>query len=179
MATLEIVYDPDPILREKAKRIKSFDANLRKLVADMFETMHVANGVGLAAPQVNQSLRLLVIEILPDKREGEKGVKVALCNPEIVKASDEMVSDIEACLSIRGWYGEVPRHRWVVVKAQNPEGKEVRIKAEDYYARVLQHEIDHLNGILFTDRIVDITTLRRIEPESSQEEQEEFAEAEV
>jgi peptide deformylase len=179
MATLEIVYDPDPILREKAKRIKTFDANLRKLVADMFETMHVANGVGLAAPQVDLSLRLLVIEILPDKREGEKGVKVALCNPEIVKASDEMVSDIEACLSIRGWYGEVPRHRWVVVKAQNPEGKEVRIKAEDYYARVLQHEIDHLNGILFTDRIVDITTLRRVEPESSEQAQEELAEAEV
>ena len=172
MAILELTYDPNPILREKAKRIKTFDSNLRKLVADMFETMHASNGVGLAAPQINQSLRLLVIEILPDKREGEKGVKVVLCNPEIVKASDEMVSDIEACLSIRGWYGEVPRHRWVVVKAQNPEGKEVRIKAEDYYARVLQHEIDHLNGILFTDRIVDITTLRRIEPESSQEEQE-------
>jgi peptide deformylase len=179
MATLEIVYDPDPVLREKAKRIKTFDPNLRKLVADMFETMRVASGVGLAAPQVNLSIRLLVIEILPDKREGEKGVKVALCNPEIVKASDEMVSDIEACLSIRGWYGEVPRHRWVVVKAQNPEGKEVRIKAEDYYARVLQHEIDHLNGILFTDRIVDITTLRRVEPESYQEQQEELAEAEV
>ncbi len=175
MAVLELTYDPNPILREKAKRIKTFDANLRKFVADMFETMRVSNGVGLAAPQVNQSIRLIVIEILPDKREGEKGVKVALCNPEIVKASDEMVSDIEACLSIRGWYGEVPRHRWVVVKAQNPEGKEVRIKAEDYYARVLQHEIDHLNGILFTDRIVDISTLRRIEPETS-EEQSELAE---
>jgi peptide deformylase len=175
MAVLELTYDPNPILREKAKRIKTFDANLRKLVADMFETMRVENGVGLAAPQINQSIRLLVIEILPDRREGEKGVKVALCNPEIVKASDEMISDLEACLSIRGWYGEVPRHRWVVVKAQNPEGKEVRIKAEDYYARVLQHEIDHLNGILFTDRIVDISTLRRIEPETS-EEQSELAE---
>jgi peptide deformylase len=172
MAVLELTYDPNPILREKAKRIKTFDANLRKLVADMFETMRVENGVGLAAPQINQSLRLLVIEILPDRREGEKGVKVALCNPEIVKASDETVSDIEACLSIRGWYGEVPRHRWVVIKAQTPEGKEVRIKAEDYYARVLQHEIDHLNGILFTDRVVDITTLRRIEPEPSEEESE-------
>ncbi|MDQ3707224.1 MAG: peptide deformylase [Chloroflexota bacterium] len=175
MAVLDMVYDPNPILREKARRIKTFDASLRKLVADMFETMRVENGVGLAAPQINQSIRLLVIEILPDRREGEKGVKVVLCNPEIVKASDEMVSDLEACLSIRGWYGEVPRHRWVVVKAQNPEGKEVRIKAEDYYARVLQHEIDHLNGILFTDRVVDISTLRRIEPETS-EEQSELAE---
>lgn len=172
MAVLQLTYDPNPILREKAKRIKTFDANLRKLVADMFETMRVENGVGLAAPQINHSVRLIVIEILPDRREGEKGVKVALCNPEIVKASDEMVPDIEACLSIPGWYGEVPRHRWVVVKAQNPEGKEVRIKAEDYYARVLQHEIDHLNGVLFTDRIVDIRTLRRVEPETSPEQSE-------
>ncbi|MDQ6695589.1 MAG: peptide deformylase [Chloroflexota bacterium] len=172
MAVLDITYEPNPILREKAKRIKVFDAGMRKLAADMFDTMHASKGVGLAAPQVGRSIRLLVAELEPDKRENERGFKVALVNPEIVKVSDEMVSDIEGCLSIPGWVGDVPRHQSVTVKAQTPEGKEVRIKADDYFARVLQHEIDHLNGILFTDRIEDIKTLRRIDPEASEEEVE-------
>ena len=171
MALLEIRFDPDPVLRQKAKRLKSFDANLRKLASDMFETMHANNGVGLAAPQIGQPIRLLVAEYVPDKKEDERGFKVALCNPEIVKASEETFSDYEACLSIPGWAGEVPRHVSVVVKAQTPEGKEVRIKAEDYFARVLQHEIDHLNGILFTDRVVDIKSLHRLDPEMSEEEE--------
>src|SRR5687768_4714607 len=170
MAILPITYDPDPLLREKAKRIKTFDAGLRKLVEDMFETMHSSVGVGLAAPQIGQSIRLLVAELKPDKETKERGFKVALCNPEIVKASEEMVSDFEGCLSIPGWIGEVPRHVSVVVKAQTPEGKEMRIKANDYYARVLQHEIDHLNGILFTDRVVDIKTIQRLDPRTPEEE---------
>jgi peptide deformylase len=172
MALLQMRFDPDPVLREKAKRIKTFDANLRKLVQDMFETMHAENGVGLAAPQIGQSIRVLVAELEPNKRENEKGFKVALCNPEIVKASEEIASDVEGCLSIPGWIGEVPRHTSITVKAQTPEGKEVRIKAQDYYARVLQHEIDHLNGVLFTDRIEDISTLRKISPETSEEEEQ-------
>ncbi len=170
MALLDMRYDPDPVLREKAKRIKSFDANLRKLAADMFETMHANIGVGLAAPQIGQSIRLLVAELEPDPKEGERGFRVALCNPEIVKASEEMEDGLEGCLSIPGWVGEVPRHVSVIVKAQTPEGKEVRIKAEHYYARVLQHEIDHLNGILFPDRVVNIKTLKRISPEADEEE---------
>lgn len=172
MAILDLTYDPNPILREKAKRIRSFDAPLRKLAGDMFETMRANKGVGLAAPQIGQSIRLLVVEIEQNKREGERGVKIALCNPEIVKANDEMFSDLEACLSIPGWYADIPRHTSIVVKGQTPEGKEMRIKAQDYYARVLQHEIDHLNGILFTDRVVDITTLRQIEPEATEAEVE-------
>ncbi len=178
MAHLEIVFDPNPILREKAKRIKTFDASLRKLTADMFETMRAGHGVGLAAPQIGKPIRLLVAEFEPDKGErGEKGeklrgFKVALCNPEIVRASDESATDIEGCLSIPGWVGDVPRHVSIVVKGQTPEGKEVRIKAEDYYARVLQHEIDHLNGILFTDRVEDIKTLRKIDPQATEEEVE-------
>ena len=171
MALLDLRYDPDPILREKAKRIKTFDASLRKLVGDMFETMHANNGVGLAAPQIGLSIRVLVAELEPNPKEKEKGFKVALCNPEIVKASDDLETGPEGCLSIPGWIGDVPRHTAVTVKGQTPEGKEVRIKAQDYYARVLQHEIDHLNGVLFTDRIVDINTLRRIEPEASEEEE--------
>jgi peptide deformylase len=167
MAKLEVKRDPDPILREKAKRIKTFDGNLRKLAADMLETMHENAGVGLAAPQIGLSMRLFVAEYVPDKEEienGERGFKVTLCNPEIVKSSDEVESMLEGCLSIPGWVGEVPRHVSVTVKAQTPEGKEVRLKADHYFARVLQHEIDHLNGVLFTDRIVDIKTLRKIDP---------------
>jgi peptide deformylase len=170
MALLDLRYEPDPILHEKAKRIKTFDANLRKLAADMFETMHANNGVGLAAPQIGQSIRLLVAEYAPDPKEGEKGFKVALCNPEIVKASEEMETGAEGCLSIPGWIGDVPRHVSVTVKGQTPEGKELRIKAQDYYARVLQHEIDHLNGVLFTDRVVNLDSLRRIPADESEEE---------
>lgn len=175
MAKLDVKYDPDPILRTKAKRIKTFDANLRKLAADMLETMHANAGVGLAAPQIGLSMRLLVAEYAPDKEEieaGERGFKVALCNPEIVKSSDETESMVEGCLSIPGWIGEVPRHVSVTVKAQTPEGKEVRLKADHYFARVLQHEIDHLNGVLFTDRIVDIKTLRKLDPEMDEAEVE-------
>jgi peptide deformylase len=171
MTQLEMRYEPDPVLREKAKRIKVFDAKLRKLAEDMFETMHANTGVGLAAPQVGLPIRLLVAEHTPDPEDKEeRGFRVALVNPEIVKASDEMETGPEGCLSIPGWIGEVPRHTGITVKAQTPEGKEVRIKAEHYYARVLQHEIDHLNGILFTDRVTDLNTLRRIDPQADEEE---------
>ena len=171
MPLLQVTYEPDPILREKAKRIKTFGPALRKLAADMLETMHANNGVGIAAPQVGQSIRLLVAELAPNKEEDEPGFKVALVNPEIVKADKEMASGFEGCLSIPGWIGEVPRHVAVTVKAQTLEGKEIRIKAHDYFARVLQHEIDHLDGILFTDRIVDISTLQRLDPDTSEEEE--------
>jgi peptide deformylase len=174
MPLLSIKYDPDPVLREKARRIKTFDANLRKLSNDMLETMHAANGVGLAAPQIGLSIRLIVAEYVPDPKEekGERGFKAILCNPEIVKVSDETETASEGCLSIPGWIGDVPRHSSVTVKGQNVEGKEVRIKAEGYFARVLQHEIDHINGILFTDRIIDIKTLRRISADATEEEVE-------
>ena len=162
----------DPALRQKARLVESFDPPLAQLVGDMFETMRASKGVGLAAPQIGQSIRVLVAELEPNKQEGEKGFKVALCNPEIVKASTEMDPEYEGCLSIPGWIGEVPRHVAVTVKGQSPEGKEVRIRAEGYYARVLQHELDHLNGVLFTDRIVDIKTLHRLDPDTSPEEEQ-------
>jgi peptide deformylase len=171
MSLLPIRYDPDPILRDKAKRIKTFDAALRKLASDMFETMHATNGVGLAAPQIGLSIRLLVAELKPDKKERDPGFKIALCNPEIVKRSEDTYTDYEGCLSIPGWVGEVPRHVEITVKGQTPEGKEMRLKASDYYARVLQHEIDHLDGVLFTDRVVDIKTLHQLEPERTEEEE--------
>ena len=175
MAKLGIRYDPDPVLREKAKRVKTFDGALRKLAEDMLETMHENAGVGLAVPQIGLSMRLLVAEYVPDKEDiesGERGFKVILCNPEIVKSSEEMETGLEGCLSIPGWVGDVPRHVSVTVKGQTPEGKELRLKADHYFARVLQHEIDHLNGVLFTDRIEDIETLRKIDPAMDEEEKE-------
>ena len=176
MAILDIKFDPDPILREKAKRVKTFDGALRKLVADMFETMHAGNGVGLAAPQIGLSIRVLVAELEADKKEKQPGFKIALCNPEIVKRGNELEDGYEGCLSIPGWIGEVPRHTSITVKGQTPEGKEVRLRANDYFARVLQHEIDHLDGILFTDRIVDIKTLQRADAEEMTAEEEKLLE---
>jgi peptide deformylase len=175
MAKLDVRYDPDPVLREKAKRVKTFDGALRKLAADMLETMHENAGVGLAAPQIGLSMRLLVAEYVPDKEDiesGERGFKVILCNPELVKSSEEMEVMLEGCLSIPGWVGDVPRHVSVTVKGLTPEGKEVRLKADHYFARVLQHEIDHLNGVLFTDRIEDIKTLRKLDPAMDEDEKE-------
>jgi peptide deformylase len=175
MAKLGIRYDPDPVLREKAKRVKTFDGALRKLAEDMLETMHENAGVGLAAPQIGLSMRLLVAEYVPDKEDiesGERGFKVILCNPEIVKSSEEFETGLEGCLSIPGWVGDVPRHVSVTVKGQTPEGKELRLKADHYFARVLQHEIDHLNGVLFTDRIEDIKTLRKLDPAMDEDEKE-------
>lgn len=134
------------VLRAKAKKVSRFDEHLERLIADMWETMHDAPGVGLAAPQVGQSIRVLVAQYEDNA--------VALVNPEIIKRSEETVLGTEGCLSIPGIVGDnVERHEGVVVKARNPKGKEIRVRADGWFARVLQHEIDHLDGILFTDRI--------------------------
>jgi peptide deformylase len=146
MALRTIYTVEHPVLRRKAKKVSRFDAYIERLVHDMFETMRAAPGVGLAGPQIGESIRVLVAEY-----EDES---VALVNPEIIKRSDETLLGTEGCLSIPGIVGEdVPRAAAVTVKARNPHGKEVRISAEGWFARILQHEIDHLDGILFTDRI--------------------------
>jgi len=150
-----------PELRRKAKRIKDFNQALRALVADMFETLQAANGLGLAAPQIGVSLRVVVIEIPADEESGEKGRRYALCNPEIVKASGEEYAE-EGCLSLPGLFGEVKRAATVTVKGFTPEGKPIRVKGEGLLARVLQHELDHLDGILFIDRLERLDKLRRV-----------------
>ena len=157
MAIRKIYTVDHPVLRRKAKKINRFDTYLDRLVADMFETMRAAPGVGLAAPQIGESIRVLVAEY-----EDEH---VALVNPEILKKSDEILLGTEGCLSIPGVVGEdVPRAAAVTVKARDPKGKEVRIKAEGWFARILQHEIDHLDGILFTDHIPP-EKVRPVEPD--------------
>lgn len=156
MAVLEIIQPDNPVLRKKAHKVQSFDSKLQTLIDDMIETMLDAPGVGLAAPQVAVSQRLIVVK-LPDDEDGKKehgkdaGVLYVVANPEIAKASKEMVEGTEACLSIPGFFGTVERHQKVTVKGLDREGKPIRVKAEDWLARVFQHEIDHLDGRLYID----------------------------
>lgn len=158
MTVLKIIQPDNPILRKKAIKVTGFgDKKLQQLIDDMIETMIAAPGVGLAAPQVAQSLRLIVVR-LPDDSEEDRaeygehaGVTYVVTNPKIIKASHEMVSGVEGCLSLPGLLGEVDRHEMIVVTGQDRHGKDFRIKAEGWLARVFQHEIDHLEGRLFID----------------------------
>lgn len=156
MAIIPIRQAPDPVLRQKAKKVRFFDASLRKLIQDMRETMHAAPGVGLAAPQVGVTLRIAVIG-LPEEED------IVLINPQIVRKTGERLID-EGCLSIPGYLGEVKRAVSVTVKALNLHGKEIRIKGVDLLAQALEHEIDHLNGVLYIDHLESRDKLRKIEP---------------
>jgi len=170
MGILPIRIAGDPVLRERAKRVRKVDASIHKLIDDMIDTMRAAPGVGLAAPQVGVSLRVVVIETPDD------GL-MALINPEVVKASGER-RVTEGCLSVPGYQAEITRSRQVTVKALNREGKEVRIKAADsLLAQALEHEIDHVNGILYIDYLKDADEL--IPVRRSVDDGEEPEEAEV
>jgi len=161
MAILTIRTLPDPILRQKAKRVRTIDRSVKKLIADMLETLHADDGrVGLAANQVGVSLRVTVIGI-PDEED------IILVNPEIVRRKGERLVN-EGCLSIPGYIGQLYRAETVTAKGLGPDGKEVRIKAEGLLAQALEHETDHLNGILYIDRMESMDTLRKIEPEDTQ-----------
>jgi peptide deformylase len=158
MGLRTIVSLPDPVLRRKARPVTRFDSNLQALIEDMIETMRVAPGVGLAAPQVNVSQRLIVVEYAEhEDAEGteEKPVKkkmFVIANPEIIKTSEETVTGVEGCLSVPGVVGEVERFLAIQVKGLNRHGKPMKIKVEGWLARIFQHEIDHLDGIVFPDR---------------------------
>ncbi len=160
MATREIVTLPDPVLRQKARKVPAVTEDIRYLIDDMVETMRVAPGVGLAAPQVGDSRRVIVIEYAePPEQEGEPARPpklFTLVNPEIVRHWSEQVTGVEGCLSIPGYLGEVERHESVTVKALNRHGQPVRIKAAGWLARIFQHEIDHLDGTLFIDRAAEV-----------------------
>ena len=162
MAIREIITLPHPTLRRKARKVTEVDKPLQALIDDMIETMREAPGVGLAAPQVNESIRLIVVEYADDEdeedgKETPKKLFVAI-NPEIVAASDEMVTGIEACLSIPGMVGEVERHEAIIIKALNRHGKPYKIKAEGWLARIFQHEMDHLDGVVYPDRASRVWT---------------------
>ena len=156
MTLRAIVTLPDPVLKRKAHTVNKFDKDLKTLLDDMVETMREAPGVGLAAPQVGLSERLIVVEYYEHEQDEENEdapKKVwAMINPEIVKTSEETLMGVEGCLSIPGLVGEVERHAEINVKGLNRHGKPMKIKAKGWLARIFQHEIDHLNGVLFTER---------------------------
>lgn len=148
----EIVTVPAPVLRRKALKVNDFGASLQRLIDDMVETMRDAPGVGLAAPQVDVPLRVIVVEYGEDQDEDKPPKLYVLVNPEIVRASQETEMGVEGCLSIPGIAGEVERSLAVTVKGFNRRGQPIKVKAQGWLARIFQHEIDHLDGVLFTDR---------------------------
>jgi len=164
MAIREIVFIPDPVLRRKAHKITEFDKELQTLIDDMVETLRAAPGVGLAAPQVGISERLIVVEYGDDEDESVPKKLFVVVNPEIVQASEEKVEGVEGCLSIPRVAGEVERHLEVVVRGQNRQGRPVKIRAKGWIARIFQHEIDHLDGVLFTDRASKVWRVQENEP---------------
>jgi peptide deformylase len=158
MAVLEIRTLPDPVLRRKAKKVSGADPSVKKLIANMIETMHEANGVGLAAPQIGVSLRIVTI-CMPE----EDAEEIVLINPEIVKKSGEREIE-ERCLSVPGYAGKVKRAVTVTVKGRDENWKEIRIKADELLAQALEHEINHLDGVLFVDLLESPDKLTRVEP---------------
>jgi len=153
MVVRRILTADEPILREKTKRVADFDASLHRLLDDLLETMRDAPGIGLAANQVGVPLQVAVIEI--------DGKVTELINPKLVRRSGSMV-DWEGCLSIPGFVAEVERAEKVTVKARDRHGKEFRIKADELLGRALQHEIDHLNGVMYIDYLESLEELVRV-----------------
>lgn len=151
MAIRDIVLlGEDPLLRQEAEEVEVFDEALEALVRDMYETMYHADGIGLAAPQIGISKRVLVVDL---RREEEPEAKVALVNPRVTWASDEMEKESEGCLSIPGIEELIERPWAVKIEGRDPEGRDVVIEAVELFSRALQHEIDHLDGVLILDRI--------------------------
>lgn len=154
MTVLNITTLPAPVLRRKARPVTAFDDRLQTLIDDMIETMRAAPGVGLAAPQVDVGERLIVVEYGEEDEEGNEGPKklYVMVNPQIVKLSEESEVGVEGCLSVPGLIGDVERPLAITVKGLNRRGQPMRVKAEGWLARIFLHEIDHLEGVIFTDR---------------------------
>lgn len=158
LAQLPIVKYPDPILEKKCGPVTQFDKKLKKLVNNMYETMVEADGVGLAAPQIGKDLQLAIVDI-----EDEHGL-IVLVNPVIEEAKGSE-TDVEGCLSFPGIYGHVTRPSYVKVKAQDVKGRFFTLQAKGYLARAIQHEIDHLNGVLFTSKVEKYVNEEELETE--------------
>jgi len=190
MALREIVVVENPVLRKKAKKVEKLTPEARRLIDDMIETMRDAPGVGLAAPQVGVSRRIIVVEYVEDEeRENAPGRAVeggeaqpprkklyAIINPEITRRSEAMVEGVEGCLSIPGWAGVVERHAEVEVRGLSRAGGKFRLKAKGWLARILQHEIDHLDGVLFIDHVRGRDNLWRTPPPGEESPEEARAE---
>jgi len=170
-----IIGPNNPVLRRKARVVDNPNTpDTQQLIEDMIETLRAAPGVGLAAPQVAVSQRIVVVEYadvpddLPDEAEPPAPKLYVVVNPEIVTRSDELVDGSEGCLSLPGYAGTVKRHRAVTVKALNRKGKPIKIKAHDWLARIFQHEIDHLDGVLFIDKASKVWRLEDDDEEDDQ-----------
>ncbi len=162
MSVLPLRLAPDPILRLKAKRVRNIDGSIQKLVEDMIDSMRASQGVGLAAPQIGVSLRVVVIEV-PDQDV------LTLINPSIVRRTGER--DVqEGCLSIPGYRGEIKRAKTVVAKGLGLDGKEIRVKAQELLAQALEHEIGHIRGVLYTDLLESMDKMYKVEPPKEEEE---------
>lgn len=179
MSVRQIVFSNEPQLHEASRRVRRVDRDVGELIEDMIETMRAADGIGLAAVQIGIPERVVVVEIPAISEEADaephepaEAELYVLINPELVRTSDEVAEGIEGCLSVPGWVGEVERHQSVTVEGLDREGRKVRLRAEGLLARVLQHEIDHCQGVLFIDHIDDPDKIWRVE-----EGQEEAAEA--
>jgi peptide deformylase len=156
MAILPIVMHPDAILEKECEKVTDFDKKLKKLLVNMYDTMIEADGVGLAAPQVGIDLQVAIVDI------GDESGTIELINPEIIE-SEGSQTDIEGCLSFPGLYGEVTRPYSIRVRTQDRKGRTVEFQAQDFLARAIQHEIDHLHGILFTTKVEKYITEEELE----------------
>jgi peptide deformylase len=164
VAVRRIVQLGEPVLRQKAKKIHRVDPSVQQLIDDLIETVQHAHGAGLAAPQIGVPLRAIVTY-------ADEKMRIVL-NPEIVEMSEDEIEQDEGCLSIPGWYGPVRRKARVTVRGLNRKGKPIKIKSEGFEARAFQHEVDHLNGVLFVDRMDDRSKLHKVESEEEDEELE-------
>lgn len=158
MAELEVIQPNNPNLRKPAAPLRRLTPEIQTLIDDMIETMRASKGVGLAAPQVNRSIRLAVIETPPEV--DEEGNEIAgtrdlyvIINPEITWKSRKLVDGVEGCLSIPGYVGEVSRHEAIRVRGLDRNGRKFNMRLKDWDARIFQHEVDHLNGVLYIDRL--------------------------
>lgn len=162
MAILTIYHAKDPVLHKKARPVQKIDGTIRKLIDDMFETMYAADGAGLAAPQVGHLLRLFVVAY--EEQE------YALINPELLSVSPQAGVEDEGCLSLPNYFGPVERTTAIVMKARNRKGKEVTHTIDGWLARIFLHEYDHLDGIMFTERMAPAARLHYRDPNEPREE---------
>ena len=156
MAAREIIIVPHPTLRKKSAKVSDFGPDLQQLIEDMIETLHENSGAGLAAPQVNVSQRVILVEFGTEENEEIPPTLYVTINPRVTRFSQEIVPGVEGCLSIPGLMGEVERANEIVVEGQDRFGKPLKMRLQGWVARIFQHEIDHVNGILYTDRATSV-----------------------
>ncbi|MFF2752514.1 peptide deformylase [Psychrobacillus sp. NPDC058041] len=161
MAILPVITHPNELLTTKCKEVKVFDEKLASLLDDMYDTMIASDGIGLAAPQVGETIQVAIVDL------GEGQEVIEMINPEVVEISGSEI-EIEGCLSFPDIYGEVERPFYVKVEAQDRDGALYELEAEDYEARAILHEIDHLHGVLFTSKIIRYVDLEELENEEDE-----------